>query len=259
MIRLGRWVLALPLARPRAPARRTTADRRAAGEVGGDERRIADRPRTAAARAGRLRAARSHRRPRRPLRPPRGGLLPPRAHVHDRQPGPPAPRPGLRAALQRVPQGLRRPRRDLGRRREPRSHGGQGVREPPRPRAPAVSGQVPAGRLPHRPRALRGPRAPVPVGGKAQGNPRQDLRLRGLPRVLRGTPRPRPACRQRQHPGRQRHRLELLRPRLDRRGHGRRPPVPREPARADLHAAGPAGALPVALGLTALARRPRRG
>ena len=79
--------------------------------------------------------------------------------------------------------------------------------------AAAGAGQVPAGRLPDRSQAVRGPPAPLPLDRRAAGDPRQDLRPPGVHGELRGRPEPGPPARGREHPDGRRLRLQPLRPR----------------------------------------------
>ena len=166
-----------------------------------------------------------------------------------------APERGLRDPLHRVRAGVRRARGHRGGGRGAHLRGRQGLRGPPRPGAPGSAGQVPARRLPHRPQALRGPPAPLPLDPRAAGDPRQDLRPPGVHGELRGRPEPGPPARGREHPvgGRLRH--QPLRPRPPGQGPAGGHALPARAPRPDGEPPRAPRALPLALGHPLLVRR----
>ena len=126
--------------------------------------------------------------------------------------------------------------------------GRQGLCRPPRAGAARLSRQVRARLLPDRPQAVRGQSAPVPDHGRAQGDPRQDLRPPGVHGELRGGSEPGPPARRRQYAAGRRLRLQPLRPRAQRQGPARRHALPAHAPRADRGAPRSARAVSIPVG-----------
>src|SRR5204863_510843 len=69
----------------------------------------------------------------------------------------------------------------------------KGALRAPRPRAARAGGTAHRTHVSHRPQAVRGPRAPLPLQGEPDGDPRQGLRLPRIHGGVRRAPDPRPA------------------------------------------------------------------